>query len=458
MFLPISAMSDKSIRRQAVEGVFITSAGSVLAKILGLFATFFVLTHLTTYDYGLWRLLLSVVSFFGLISLGSISGILVADISRELGAGRSGAAQAILRRALGYFCLMGLFSAGALCIAAPVISSISGIGLTTMLLILAVTLLIGGLRQAMQVAFQARLEPTYAQVMDLIGAVGYIVLLVIFLGVFDYGILGLVLAYTLSTTFGTLALLPFLFRPRDAQKAVEADQVYSFKEAMWRRGKWAFAEDYVQTAASSAWPWIVGYFLSISQVGIISIAVVLVGQVTALVPVQYVLRSILPRFTADRERIGEWLIRAMRYALWGQVLVGVGVLIIAYVVFPSFFPSYLAALPLYLLLLVAIPFRSGTSVLTEWYYARKAQKAFFMVNAISKLSFIFLPFLLVWLGLSGFAVWFLIDSVLSYGISLWYVTTREELSYKLHHLVLPDSADGLFIRDGMRFVKSKFRS
>jgi O-antigen/teichoic acid export membrane protein len=431
----------KTMRRQAIEGVVITSVGSVITKMLGLVATAFLLSQLIPYEYGLWRLLLSVLSFFGLVGIGSISGVLVADIARELGNGRKGIAHAILRRAFLYFVLMGVLAATVMALSAPAISRLSGIGVTQMLWILSLTLVAGGVRQTMQIAFQARLEPVRAQLIDFIGSITYLAALVLLVGISGLGILGLVIAYTASTIVPIVALFPsFLSMIRSAPSTEEGAK-YSFKDAFWHRGRWAFAEDYILTAANSAWPWLAGYFLSIADVGILSIAVVLVGQIAALVPVQYVLRSLLPRLASGPQQMSDWLVRGIRYSVWAQFVTAFLALIAASFAFPLFFPRYAAALPMYLLLIPAIPLRAAGSVLTEWYYARKAQKGFFFVSVLPKIALLALPLALIWLGTAGFALWFFVDAALTFVASYWFVRAREPLTSGLLALIIPDRRD-----------------
>ena len=445
------------MKRQAAEGILVTSIGSILVKVLGLAATFYVLGTLVPYDFGLWRLLLSVLTFFGLLGIGSLSGVIVADIARELGAGRHTNAEYIVRRTFQIFAITSFAAAGLLCITAPVISKVSGINLTLFLYLLSITILVGAIRQTLNIVFQAYMQPVRAQVLDIVSSISYLISLYIFIGVLDYGLLGIVLSFVVSTLVPVIisgSQLLFLVHP---SKLYPREGRYSLKDALWKRGKWAFAEDYTITALNALWPWVAGYFLSIEEVGVISIAVVLFGQVGALVPVQYVLRSVLPRINSDAERMTEWLVRATRFAFVMQILAGIFIYFAFQIVFPQFFPSYTAALPLFALLLLSIPFRAASAVLTEWYYARKAQKAFFFVNVLPKTLMLTLPILLIELGQTGFALWFIIDTVAIYVLSMWYVNRHELFKKKLFTFFIPDAGDLTLAKrafgEAIKFVK-----
>lgn len=446
-------MSEPNLKRYAFTGLAVVSAGTFVLKALSVLSTFIILHYLAPYDYGLWRLLISALSVASLLNFSSLSGLLVADISRELGGGRRGVARHILRRALVFFVVSGLCVATVFFLSAPVVTHVSKIDLTFYLQVLSITVIASAVRKLYDIIFQAYLMPVWAQSLSFVGSLSYLVGIALFVVTMPFGLKGLVYAYALSAVVPVVLFLPALISKLTRKPGEdEANGSYSFRDAIWTRGRWTIAEDYATTFVSSLWPWIAGYLLSISAVGIMSIAVLLVSQVTSLIPVQYVLRSVLPRLAAQSANVETWLMRAMRYSMAVQLIIAIGVLGVAQVVFPWLFPTYATALPLYTFLILAIPFRAGSTVLTEWYYTYKRQRQFFFINVLPKVSLILLPMLLISIGMFGFGAWFIFDSAVVYFFSLSMIKGETGINLLHLRLLLPDATDVAFFRSLWRRV------
>jgi O-antigen/teichoic acid export membrane protein len=447
--------------RYALEGMFVTASGDIVLKILSLLSTFFVLQNLAPYDYGIWRLLLSALTAFALLGFSGVTGMFTADVSREMGEGRMNTASGLLYRIAQYFTATSFLASIGLFAAAPLISMYSGINLTLYLHILAATLLFAGARQTYQIFFQASMRPFHAQLFKNITSVIYLAGVAALVVVAKLGLLGLVIAYTVSVIVPVFIYAPYVIRAIAKNFNRTSISEYSFKKALFGRGKWAIAEDYASTLNSSLWPWITGYFLSISTVGMISLALMLLSQISSLIPIQYVFRSILPRLVSDAGRVGEWIVRGMRYTVWAHVVGGLGVAFAASVLFPVVIPNYVSATPIFTAFLLMLPFTACSIVLTEWFYAHKHQKEFFVVNVIPIAILLpLLPVFLHTLGLFGFVCWYALNPILTFMLSTWYIRRYSGISLRLGDIYYPDNKDEEFLsglaRKGLDISKRFF--
>lgn len=452
-------MSQPPLFVSAAKGFTAAFAGDILLKILGLAATAIVLRALSPYEYGQWQLLLSVVIAFGAISIPGISSMLVADISREIGAGNLRRANGIAVRASLLFIGLSALGALALIVAAPHIRKVSGIDMVFLMRILALSVFALGIKQSYQMVMQSRLEYVYAQAMKTVDRFAYLVGIALFVVVLEYGFHGVVYAYVLSTCTSVVVFAPRMLGLfiREAREQ-EFGEWRPFVDAVWGRGKWALGMDGVNAAIGAVWPWIVGYFLSIEMVGIISVTLLVLGQVAAFVPINYVLRSVLPRTAESTERLRDWLFRAMKISLWGHIISGVLAFIACALLFPLFFPQYVPSLTLLAALLITLPLRGLAVAATEWFFASALQKELFFTSAIPKaVTYALLP-LFLWLGgIVGYVLWYILSSDIILQARMYMIGKRLGTTPTMRFLFVPDATDVEILQRVLKLFTARLR-
>lgn len=447
---------EKTMLRHAAEGLAITFFGDSFYKLLGIITSFVVLAVLTPYEYGLWRLLQSVLSFMSIIALSGITGVVVADIARELGRGEKRRAYAVIWRCALVITIGSAVAGLVLVAAAPFVSAASKIHVTLYLWILAGSIVFGGITQVLQILFQARLEPLRALILKNASNLSYLVAIILLVPFLHLSLLGLVIAYVIATAVPVLLFIPYILRELRLVMRERERGAYSLRDVLVKRGGWAIAGDYASIIESSLWPWIVGFYLSIEQVGYASLAIVIVSQVYSLIPLQYLLRSILPRFSDDAMRMNEWMIRSVRYSIWIHAVAAVTVLSAALLVLPRLFPSYAHAVPLACALLISVPFRAVGAVLTEWFYATLKQKELFLSTGVPRLvALVFLPFLVSHFGLAGFALWYILSSFSIIFMRFTFLGQNLRIPLNPRSLFIPDARDIVLIRTAIARIRSK---
>lgn len=443
----------------AIKGLIVTATGDLAAKFFSVITTLVILQNLVPYEYGIWRLLLSALSAFGLLGLTGVAGMFTADLSREIGHGHSRRARQLFMRFAGFFICMGVVAALALSLAAPLVSRVSGIRLTPYLWLLSTTLVITGIRRAFQAYFQAYQAPLHSQILKNVTGVTYLVGIFVWVVWEQLGVLGIVLSYVVSQALPVLLYIPYVYRtvhyttPTEQHESVEP---YNVRRALLGRGKWALAEDFASVMVSALWPWVTGYYLSISAVGLISLALLLISQVSSLVPIQYVYRSILPRMATDQRRVGEWLDRGARFTIWAHIVIGLLTLLGIWLFIPLFAPKYVPVIGLYQSLMLMLPWNAWSIVLTEWFYARQRQREMFAVNTIPGItSIIVLPLFLVTLEIAGFVVWYIATTVLSTLVIIWCIRRYDGGVISLRHVLWFDDRDVALLRSAVRRAMGK---
>jgi O-antigen/teichoic acid export membrane protein len=445
----------------AMRGLAIASGADLLIKIVGFIATAIILYQISPYQYGLWQLLLSIITAFSISLFPSIGGMLVADIARYIGVGEKKKANALLLRSALFFALLGALSSLAMFFAAPYLTSLSGLQLTNTVRLLALSLVIAGIGQGLTMILQTRLEFVNLQASKVIGRASYLACIALSLLIFHLDLMGLVYSYLVATILPTLVFAPYLVR---AYRRMLVDYAQSswgeFFIELKSRGPWVIFSDVVSGFYGTLWPWLVGYFLGIPAVGIITIALTFLSQVSTFVPISAVLRPMLPRTAGEAWRIEHWVTRSMKYALWLNVIFGLGAFFAACLVFPLFFPKYVAALPLCAALLISLPFRALGTVATEWFYTTGRQKDLFIFSKLFGLSMLVLMIpLLAFGGMFGYVLDIILSADILLVARLRVMRRKGGIRINLKELFFVDSQDGEYLKrivDGIMRRLSRF--
>lgn len=442
----------------AAKGFVAAFTGDILLKVLGLAATFFVLHELSPYEYGQWQLLLSVVTAFASVMVPGIASMLVADISREIGSGQRERANGITIRAASLSVTLGASGALLMFLGAPLVYRVTGIDFTWYIRLLALSVLVMGFKQAYMMVLHAHLHFGYAQIIKSLDRTAYVGLIILFLPVLGWGFTGVVYAYIMSAWVSVLVFAPYMaklfidsFRNRDASHA------RPFWEAAWVRGKWAVSADLTNAGTGSLWPWVVGYFLSIEIVGLISVTMLLLGQVAAFVPVAYVLRSVLPRTAETPERMREWLGKSLKISFWGHLIAGLAAFAACAILFPWRFPEYMPSLALFAALLITLPLRGVTSASGEWFYAARKQREFFFVSTMPKLAlFVVLPLFLAG-GVLGYLLWYITSAVVVLAARLPIIRREVGVVPSARDILAVRASDLVLVERVITLVRAKVR-
>jgi O-antigen/teichoic acid export membrane protein len=453
-------MTERSLFGHAFRGILTSLGGDVFFKVTGAAASFVVLHQLNAYQYGLWQLILSVVTVFATVTFPGVASMLVADVSRELGAGNVRRANGIIVRAAVLFVSLSSLGAVAMYVGAPFIHALSGINVVSLVQLLSLSVFAMGIRQVYQMMLVSHLQFIHGQAVKAAERAAYLVGAVVFLIIFDKSFEGVVYAYVFGSLAPIVLYAPYIIRMlRTSFADHERENSNAFMEAVWTRGRWAILTDGVNAAAGALWPWIIGYFLSVEAVGVVGIALLMLAQVAAFVPVAPMLRSVLPRTAESPERLREWLSRAMKLSLWGNVAAGAAAFLVASILFPVFFPQHVAALPLFAALLLSLPTRSVASAAAEWFYAMRMQRELFFASAVPKaLGLLVLPLFVYAGGLIGYVLWYILHSISLVYARTYVVRVIGGSRLSLREILVPDRVDIELIERAIALVRTKLRS
>lgn len=405
--------ANPSLFKTVVTGSMVVGVGNIGLRLTGLLSTVLILNALSVYEYGLWRLVLSVLMACTIISLPGFDSTIVTDLGREAGRGNLSRYRSILTSFATLLLTLGLVAALMLAVSAPLITTITGIDLTDMLRILSVSLVFSAAARVMNFIFSTHLRFAYSQGMNATNALVYLFALLFFVLTDGLDVAGMAIAYLVASAASVIVFLPQTIKLIRPLRAVEAGE-YSIISMMKGHGKWGVAGGYFDTFSNSIKPWIIGLFLGIEAVGIFAAAQAILSAINNFIPFNQVLASILPRESHDKSRLIFLLKKSLKYSYWLYALVAVASLISAPLLIPVLFPQYASSVPLFLILLASfltLPMGSIQSHILNIYRSQK----WIVYGNISARVFsvlIMLPVSLMSFGIFGAAIDHVVTSYL----------------------------------------------
>jgi O-antigen/teichoic acid export membrane protein len=447
---PKISETKKSLLQTVGEGSAISFFGNLALKFGTIASSIILLRYISVSDYGLWQILLSVVGFATLFTLPSLETLLIADLSSELGRKREDIYKAIFKQSSLLIFVLGAIGGVGLFFAAPLISYITGLEITLLLRILSASFILNPLQRSYFLAFYSHLRYGLVHGTKIVHRGGYIILLVFFVLWLDMGITGIVLAHTLSVLFSLLFFFPFFLKICVSLKNIPQDIHYSLWRTFRTHGKWALVGDYFDDIAGSVRPWILGYFLGLEGLAVVTVAMNLYGEMVTVIPLNQILGPLIPREMEERkERMPFILERSIKYLFWFYAAAGVTAFFAAPPLVAVIFPQYVASMPLFRVLLPTLLILPFSMVFYYTFYALKAQKSLFLASSGVKLTFSFfaLP-LFVWIFRAhGVAVELISHSLtLAYARYAFLKKIYPEFMLRPRHLFLWDSDDRMLMK------------
>jgi len=449
----------ESLTKTIAKGGILFSINKLIEIIISLVSGFLVIELLSVYDYGLWRLILSALSIFLIFTFPAITQITIYDTSVEYGKQNFKNYKAILKQysylSLGLgalLCLILFFSA-------PIISIVTGKNLTLFFQIVSFSILAGGIMNIYYVFFYSDLRLKTIAALKILSQVLNTVLIFIFLLFLKMGLKGMALAYTLPSLIIVFVFLPIFIKKASFLRKIEEGDRKIFWQGLKKHGKWALSEDYLTEFLANLRPWIIGYFLGVNSVAMFSIAQSFYGVVASSLPLDQVMKSVIPRTIADKEKFNRLFQKSIKYSTW----IYTAFLIFSFIFAPTFirivFPKYIPATPLFYIFLFNLLPLGASVILSEVFYSLKAQKGLFTSSLVKVFSTsIILPLFILLFGVKGAVLEFTLSAYLLFLARYFMIKKfKPDISINLLELFKFDEYDKIMLSRIINKIKRGFK-
>lgn len=441
-----------SIRSTIARGTTLLTIGSALSRLVSLLTVIIITRVLSLYDYGIVALALAAAGpVFSITSLG-MDELLVSDVARELGEGRTRRARAILRSfvrlrfiLLAALLICGWFLRGALVLR-------YGPAFTTYFWILAAYVAIQGVRSVLQIIFQItkRFGVVAAANTGELAAKLAVVLFFTYSGGLD--VKTVLAAYAIAAGVVTAACIPVTVRALAPFRNIPTEPGIILLPILFRHGKWQALQSVASDLISSIRYFLIHSILSTEAVAIFSVAQSMYSTAASVFPFKFVLFPILAGVARQEERARRLITRATKYSLLAYVVLMVGVWILARPVIGILFPKYLVGVPILMLMALRLPLNAFSIAQAPLFTILRDQRVLCILAAISGFSMLILMPPLMW----RFS---LVGAVVEGLITVSLVIVLREIHLRRRHHLKSVTLRTLFRIDALdRELISQFRS
>lgn len=447
-------MAQDSILRTIVAGTVLTSAFSIVVKLVGIATIFLILSRFSVAEYGVLELALSLVALLSIFTLPGLDSLVAADMSIEKGKGELTHARNILSSFFLLQVLLSLIAWGVLFFGAQFFSSAYNVPNFYVQLVSCLFLL-SPFRVGYGTLFRVQLQFFHQSLIGLLEELAKLGLILSFFFIFDMGITGILVAIIGSQVISLALLLPSALRSWYRLQGGEDKRKVSLLSLIMGRGVWSISTSYMGNMGKALRLWIIQRVLGTEAVGLYAVAIGLIGHTLALVPLSAVTAPLLAQYAHERKRFIRLLNKTLKYQFFSYACIGV----IAFVAFPPVlqfvFPEYAGALPLFSIMLLGLLPTAFLAVMTPAYMALKLQKSLFYSVTLKTTLTVLLTYILAsFFGIIGVAYEYVITATIQA-----FERTRvlkghvPEMQISRRDLVSFDADDSAIIERSFGFVR-----
>lgn len=391
----------------------------LVAKGLGIVNTFFILSSLTVYQYGVFQLLLQSYAFLA-VFIGIGGSVVGNDIVRFIGEGKESHAKKLFWEYSRYRISIGVILWVITFFGASLFSFRFGGDAIDLIRITSFLFLYEALFRFIQPVLGARMKFFASSSRT---AVNKGVQLIFLLTFFFFGHLGLTevtLSYVIGAFVSTLSLIPPFLGAYKPWRGLPSAPERILSRIMVAYGKWELFAPFVNKGTSFLTTWLIKILISTEAVAIFNVAKSMIALVKGFTPTGS-LSTLMALSITDKDRIEKSLIYGTKYLVLFSAGASVLALIFAPPLIGTFFPHYNAAIPFFSLMLLHMIFTSFGAVASIYLYVLRKQKFLFLRRLASDglmiiLYLLFIPLFGIW----GLAFEYILNPFLMFLILVWY--------------------------------------
>lgn len=389
-----------------IRGVFWNTIGASISKVVVLVNIFYIVSHLSVYEYGLTELIFSVTTVLGIFLLPGIFDTIVTDMSVERGRNNPGRMKGIFIQFVKLQTVLCIIAWACVFLIAPIIGHLSGNeSISYFLRIISFSFLVAPARAVVTMLSLVTVRFVDQSLFSTVEELGKLMFLILFLDVLALGPAGLLYSVVLAPCVSVLFYVPRTISAYKQFGGVGAVYTHRWWQLVYEHRKWSIGTTYLGSLGSAFRLWIIRLMLGTEAVGLFAFAYGILGNIAGLMPLTPVLKPIIPQYV---DKIAS-LIRLVGGAFKIQILNALLFIVIGVLTLPPFihyvFPQYSGAISLVLVVLLAILPSSIGSVMIPVFAAFKEQRSFFFATVFKVcVGTVLLPVLIFFFGLLGVGV------------------------------------------------------
>lgn len=376
----INAADQKhSLLHYFFKGEFLKRFFDTLATGMGLVNSYFVISTLSIFHFGLYQLVLSFISILDSFSLDVMDGVVSVDIRRYLNQNLRSAAKKLyisyIKLKLGISILMAV---GAFFLSGVVARSY-GEDIGLLIKIASLLLIFRSLQSLESMILKAIMNFNYWSYPAVREAAKLIFVITLLISGGSFSIVQLLTAHVAADGIAIIFLTTVLFRKNFSAvfRGVASDSKNYLWEVVKTYGHWAALRFVFSKISKNSTPWFIKFFINTEAVAFYSLAINLIAFIENLFPLDG-LSPILALKADNSGQISFIFKRSIKYAFWLGLILMVASFILVPPVATFIFPKYQPAMPIFKVMILALPIFGFYKILKATLTVLREQKVLTM--------------------------------------------------------------------------------
>lgn len=345
----------KPLSHYFLKGEALSRFYSLATTGVGLVNSFFIITYLSVFHFGLYQLLLAFIGILGSFNVGLLDSIVGVDIRRYLNVGKLDFAKRLFLENAAVKIAFAILLTVTVFLGANLIADYYGEDIALFIKIAGALILIRAL-ETVEATFLKSVFSFAHWSFPAIREIVKLILILSFIFFHRFTILEVMIAHVSSEAASLLFITLYVFagKYRKAFGAVKAVKEILLLNIVKVYGKWTFLRYGFSKISKNLMPWFIKFFVNTEAVAFYSLALNIVAFIENLLP----LSGLGPIFLlkADRKDELAFIFRSSaKYTVWA----GLAALVVAFLLVPPavafIFPKYTPAIPLFNIMILAMP-------------------------------------------------------------------------------------------------------
>jgi len=372
-----------------------------VSKGIGLLNTFFIVTTLSIYEYGVFQLLLSVYAIFNnFLALGG--SVVGNDILRFIGIKDEAKAKRLFFEYNVLRLMIGILAALAMYFGQYFLSRWYAPEALLYLRPMAYLILLEIFFSAFKTILNLRLKFGLVASRATVYKIAQLTVLSYYFFFRHIGVEEVIYSMIAGSVLSSLLLLRPVLQSYALWRGLPISQGFLIFKIFGAHGKWEIFQQFFSKLTASLQPWVIKTFVSTEAVAVYSIAQTMVSSFIGFFP-NKTLGTLIPLQAHDPVRVQKIYTYAVKYLFLLAVVFGVGAAFLGPLVIYFVFPKYVLSLPYFFILLLGLPISAVSSVTSTFLVVMRKQKYLFYQKVLKGLTFIPMFFLIMYFGLAGLA-------------------------------------------------------
>lgn len=335
-----------------------------IGSAFGLVNSFFIISALSLYQFGLYQLVLAFIELVGSFNLDLFDGVVSVEMRRYFNSGNVAIAKRIFKEYAVVKIMVAVLMTLGVFLGANWAAGHYGSDIALFIKIASLIFIIAALQSLERII----IKNSFSMIYYSSGGIREVVKFFLLAGVVFYGHLGItkVLVIHILGWLGSLIFTSFFFWRIYKNLWLKVDSVQGFflNGLAKAHGKWVSVRYMLTKFSKNTTPWFIKFFVNTEAVAIYSLAYNLIAFIQEFFPVNALSWIFLMKMD-NKNEMGYIFRRSAKYLFWFGILAGLGSLVFVPWVVNIIFPKYYNAWPLFRIMLLVFPIFGVYKILKE---------------------------------------------------------------------------------------------